>query len=81
MQYTATAVRLYKQAKRDAHLVLGAGFNHMGTSIQKALIAEQILHVVVHQDEEISDKRVRELTEELFLLLGDDVERDELWKK
>lgn len=47
----------------------GNGFYQLGSSLQRALVAEQLFRIVAEQSEEVSAERVREIAIENYLWL------------
>lgn len=73
MTYTTddTNDRLWRMAVERAEAQIGSQvFAFVSKEVRRALIAEQVLTLLVAQDEEVSDRRVREAMTALDEILG-----------
>jgi hypothetical protein len=64
-------IRLYRIARDNAERNIGkAIFDFQPKVIQRALVAEEILAIINAQDDDISDARIREMTNALWQING-----------
>jgi hypothetical protein len=68
----AGSERIYKFAKARLAKDWEGYESKLGESLHRALLAEQVLRILASQDEEVSDRRVRELLIESYDRLMDE---------
>lgn len=59
--------RMFNLADKRLLNEFGSGFHLLGTRIQRALYAEEMLRILAEQDEEVADSKVRKLLIESYL--------------
>lgn len=69
--YPGANSRLMKFAEKAVEREWQGNQRKLGTRIERALLAEEILRLLTMQDEEVSSDRVRELAIESYLRLMD----------
>lgn len=75
-QTSTRQTRLYKEALDDAENLAGGkrAFMIVGPSIRQAFVAQAALRILATQDEDVPDRRVRELLFELTNAISEDQE-------
>lgn len=63
---TQSVERMFTMADKRLVSEWGPGLHLMGTRIQRALYAEELLRILAMQDEEVSDSKVRQLLLEAY---------------
>lgn len=63
--------RMYVLADKRLTNEFGNGLHLLGTRIQRALYAEEMLRILAEQDEEVADSKVRKLLIESYLNIMD----------
>lgn len=67
--YPGANSRLMKFAEKSVEREWQGNQRKLGSRLERALLAEEVLRLLTMQDEEVSDARVRELAIESYLQL------------